>query len=71
MKGPRRRKNPDRRRPLRRPGSTDTKTDRRGQVSGTRPSNIIDNNDWGVPVLNDTLFAHCEYLDDNRGSRAG
>lgn len=58
VKGPRRRKNPDRRRPLRRPGSTDTKTDRRGQVSGTRPSNIIDNNDWGVPVLNDTLFAH-------------
>ncbi|ROT68016.1 serine protease 4, partial [Penaeus vannamei] len=71
VKGPRRRKNPDRRRPLRRPGSTDTKTDRRGQVSGTRPSNIIDNNDWGVPVLNDTLFAHCEYLDDSRGSRAG
>ncbi|XP_063594220.1 serine protease 43-like isoform X2 [Penaeus indicus] len=58
VKGPRRRKNPDRRRPWRRPGSTDVKTDRRGQVAGTRPSNIISSDRWDVPRLNDTLFAH-------------
>ncbi|XP_042871424.1 uncharacterized protein LOC122252818 [Penaeus japonicus] len=58
VKGPRRRKNPERRRPSRRPDGTDVKTDRRGQVAGSQPSNILRSDSWVVPALNDTLFAH-------------